>query len=84
MAFSLVFLKDSWACRQVGLWLCLLLGFCWFTLFNFNVMVFVLSYFIFVMFCCCLLETCSFLRRERVDGRGDGEELGGAEEGNCN
>lgn len=46
-------------------------------------MVFVLSYF--VMFCCYLLDLCSFLTRDRKimdpHGRGDREELGEKERG---
>jgi hypothetical protein len=49
---NLVFLLDIWVCERVGLW-CLLLGsfsFCWFALYNFKVMAFlILLYFIFVI-----------------------------------
>lgn len=46
---------------------------------------FALSYFFFVLFCCCLLEVCSFCINERLMGSelGRGKEacLKGVEEG---
>lgn len=63
--------------KSVCFWFsCLLLDFsscCWFSLSNFDVMLFVLSC---ILFCCCLLEACSFLRRDRKGMDPDGRELG--------
>jgi hypothetical protein len=67
--------------------MCLFLAFfsfCCFALSNFNEMILLYSIlFYFVMFCCYLLEACSFLRRDRkevdLDGRRGREELGGIE-----
>jgi len=66
-----------------------LFSFCQFALSKFDVMVFVLSYYIlFYCVCCYILDDHYFLRRDEMgmdpDVRGGDEEPGGIERGNCN
>lgn len=72
----------SWQWKWVCLWIfCLLLGFFssdWITLFSLHRIVFAFSYCIlFIMFGCCFLEACSFLKgnRESESGGVEGGEI---------
>lgn len=79
---------DPWVCEWVGLytrasfWL---FSFDWFALPIFNVTVFLLHY---ILFYYCLLETCSFLKKDRkqvdMNGRRGGEAMRGTQEENIN
>lgn len=93
IAFSLVFLCDSWLWEVVILsFLCLLLehfSSCWVVMFNFDMIVFASFYCIlFHMLVCCLLEACPFPMRDRKgmgpDGRYVGKTGRSRETGNYN